>query len=124
MRHIALATLAAATLAASAPAFAQTVEELTVTGRYGAEPRSLSTIVHIGDLNLTLASDRNELRKRVSTAANDLCDRLGEPRTSSGVVPACRDAATRDALGRVKVALAEGAVTPAEAYAAEASGVR
>ncbi|MBW8783268.1 MAG: hypothetical protein JF593_01295, partial [Novosphingobium sp.] len=33
--------------------------------------------------------------------ARFLCDKLGEPTTSYGPVPSCRDAAVRDAMSRV-----------------------
>jgi UrcA family protein len=98
------ALLMAAGLAAAAPAIAQTtVEELTVTGRYGRVPdsvRSLSQAVSYADLDLSTEAGRRAFRQRLSLTARYLCDKLGESGTGDAVAPSCRDAATRDAIQR------------------------
>lgn len=101
-----VAALVSGTLASVAmPAAAQaTVEELTVTGRYGRVPdsvRSLSQAVSYADLDLSTAAGKRELRQRVSLTARYLCDRLGESSTGDALVASCRDLATRDAMARV-----------------------
>ncbi|HEY3695916.1 UrcA family protein [Phenylobacterium sp.] len=120
------AVAAAGVVLAGAPAFAQTVEELTVTGRMGpdGEPRSLSRAVSYSDLDLTLASDQAALKSRVKDTARDLCDQLGEGDAASvPIVPSCRDAAYRDAMSQVKIAIAEAPARNAyaAAQAADAS---
>jgi UrcA family protein len=95
---------AAAALASVLPAAAQTtVEELTVTGRYGPAPanaRSLSQAVGYADLDLSTASGQRELKHRISLTARYLCDKLGEPATGDPIAPSCRDAAVKDAMAR------------------------
>jgi len=101
---------AAGVVLCSAPAFAQQVEELTVTGRLGpdGEARSLSQAVSYADLDLTLPSDQSALKVRISDAARSLCDRLGEGNASYGsIAPSCRDAAVKDSQDQVKFAIAE-----------------
>lgn len=96
--------LPAAVLASAAPAVAQpTVEEVTVTGRYGPgeTPRALSQAVSFADLDLSLASDQALLKHRVKLTARYLCDKLGENETGSSVAPSCRTAAERDAMTQV-----------------------
>jgi len=86
------------------PAFAQTNEEIIVTGRYGTAPdsvQSLSQNVSYADLDLSTKAGKEELRRRLSLTARFLCDKLGEPTTASPPVPSCRDAATNDAMQRV-----------------------
>ena len=90
--------------AIASPGFAQTQEEITVTGRYGRVPdsvRTLSQAVSYADLDLSTQAGKDELRRRVSLTSRYLCDRLGESAASSPVVPSCRDAATKDAMARV-----------------------
>jgi hypothetical protein len=108
------AVVAAGVVLAGTPAFAQTVDELTVTGRLGPDgaPRSLSQAVSYGDLD--------------KDAARDLCDRLGESNTAyAPIVPSCRDAAYNDAISQVKMAVAEAPARNAyaSAQAADASAV-
>jgi UrcA family protein len=94
-------------LAAALPASAQTVGEITVTGRYGAgaDIRSLSAPVSFADLDLTMKADQDELKTRIKTTARGLCNDLGESNVSSGVTPACDDAATKDAWTQAKLAI-------------------
>lgn len=86
-------------------AFAQTApEEIIVTGRYGKVPdsvRSLSQTISYADLDLSTDTGKKALRKRIQLTARFLCEKLGEPDTSTPPVPSCRDAATSDAMSRV-----------------------
>ena len=99
----ALAGSGAASLAP--PASAQTtVEELTVTGRYGRVPesaRSLSQAVSYADLDLSTELGRREFDHRVKLTARYLCDKLGESASGDALAPSCRDAAVRDAKDRL-----------------------
>jgi UrcA family protein len=91
-------------LATAMPAFAQSDEEIIVTGRYGrvpADATSLSQHVSYADLDLSTAAGRDILRHRLKLTARYLCDKLGESDTSSAVTPTCRDAAVADAMSRV-----------------------
>ena len=103
--------LAGACLALAAPAFAQTAEEITVLGRYGAgaEVRSLSQVVSYADLDLGTKAGQDMLRHRISLTARYLCDKLGESNTSSAGIPSCRDQATRDAQAQVNTVVAHWA---------------
>lgn len=88
----------------ASPSLAQPAEEdITVTGRFGsdASAQSLSQAVSYADLDLSVKTDRDLLRQRVSLTARYLCDRLGESDSSSPLVPSCRDAAVKDAMARV-----------------------
>jgi len=140
MRYFALATLAAAAATlASAPAFAQTVEELTVTGHsLRNQQLSKSRAVSFADLDLTRPADRQTLRMRVADTAGDLCEELNEPGPAPGNLGrSCQEIATRNAFADVKVAVAaargaayadaafaEGWNVPtAETYSAPASAV-
>jgi len=86
MRNLALVTLAAAAeTLAGAPAFAQTVEELTVTGHALRNQQiSKSRAVSFADLDLTRPTDRQTLRMRVADTAGDLCEELNEPGPTAG----------------------------------------
>jgi UrcA family protein len=100
-----LALLTGAGLASvAAPAMAQsTVEELTVTGRYGRVPdsvRSLSQAVSYADLDLGTEAGKREFRHRLNLTARYLCDKLGESSTGDALAPSCRDAAVKDAMAR------------------------
>jgi UrcA family protein len=93
-------------LGVAAPALAQGYydDEIVVTGRYGEVPDnvdSISQAVTYSDLDLATPAGWDILRHRVSRTATDLCDRLGESDTASGLVPSCHDAAYRDAMDRV-----------------------
>lgn len=90
--------------ATSGPGFAQTGEEITVTGRYGRVPdsvKSLSQVVSYADLDLSTKAGKDELRRRVALTSRYLCDRLGESASMSSPVPSCREAAIKDAMQRV-----------------------
>jgi UrcA family protein len=119
---IAAAGLAAATFAV--PALAQTVEELTVTGHaLRNAPQSLTETVGYADLDLTQASQRTILRRRVSDAAGRVCDRLNEPRPSAGNLGhACQDIAIRGASDQMRLAFADAREVSRLAAAAPAAG--
>lgn len=87
-------------MASSSTSFAQPIEEIIVTGRY-SDAQSLSQNVSYADLDLSTKAGKDELRHRVALTARYLCDKLGESGSSSAVVPSCRDAAVKDAMGRV-----------------------
>ncbi|MGH6964487.1 MAG: UrcA family protein [Phenylobacterium sp.] len=109
MRYLALATLAAAAATlAGAPAFAQTIEELTVTGHaLKNQQLSKSRVVSFADLDLTRPADRQTLRMRVADTAGDVCEELNEPGPAPGNLGrSCQEIATRNALADVKVAVA------------------
>ena len=100
----------AALVGAALPALAQTsVEELTVTGRYGTVPdnvKSLTQPVSYADLDLSTPAGQHEFRHRISLTARYLCDKLGENDTATSVVPSCRDAAERDANAQADTVIA------------------
>jgi UrcA family protein len=100
----------AALVGAATPVRAQSsVEEVTVTGRYGPLPddvRSISQTVSYADLDLGSADGRHELKHRIALTARYLCDRLGESDDSDPVVPSCREAAMRDANARADAMIA------------------
>ena len=113
MRYLALATLTAAAALAGAPAFAQTVDELTVTG-HGPRAQSLSETVSYADLDLTLRADRATLERRVSDTANRLCNALNQdPASHHNMGKSCKDIAIRDAMGQVRQAFADAGTSPA-----------
>lgn len=105
------AALAAFVTAAAAPAFAQTtVQELTVTGRYGVGPevRRLSAVVSYADLDLTTDAGRTALRERVRSTASDLCRRLGEGAAGgTALVPSCEQDAVNSVHQQERVAIAQ-----------------
>jgi UrcA family protein len=111
---------AALAAAAGAPAFAQTVEELTVIGQWngrGEPPARLSRVVSYTDLDLRNAADQAELRRRIDVTARDICDELGEDRGNAGALgPSCRQRAVDDAMRQVRVAVAQAYSVP-PAYA-------
>jgi len=101
--RIGLMAAGAALLAGAVPSFAQSDEELVVTGRYGRAAdnvQSLSQTVSYADLDLSTTAGRAEFRHRLRLTARYLCDKLGENDSSTGVVPSCRDAAMQDAMQR------------------------
>jgi UrcA family protein len=119
------AACAALLAGAAAPALAQTTGELTVTGhwRVGENVRSLSAAVPYNDLDLNTVAGRDMLKQRVNATAHDLCDRLGEGNTSSGVAPSCEQDAMSSARDGIKVAIANSympnyAYLPDEPYVA------
>lgn len=108
MRHLSLVTLAAAAaVAAAAPAFAQSVDELVIVGQpRDAEAQSLSRAVSYSDLDLTYAADRAELRHRINVTARELCDQLNEPTVSPlELGHSCQDIAVRNASYEMRVAV-------------------
>ncbi|MFI4964705.1 MAG: UrcA family protein [Caulobacterales bacterium] len=127
MRLSALATLTAATaLLGAAPALAQTIDELTVTGQLaGPRAQSLSEAVSYADLDLTAPADRDRLRMRVNDTARRICTRLNQDSPSpANLGRSCQDVAVRDAMDQVHEAFAD-ASSPAyvEAYGAPASAI-
>jgi UrcA family protein len=110
MRHLTIATLAAATaVLAGAPALAQpTLDELTVTGHALRNERmSISRAVSFADLDLTRAADRRMLRMRISDTAGDVCEELNEPPPSAANLGrSCQEIARSNAMDQVRVAVA------------------
>ncbi|HEX5379372.1 MAG TPA: UrcA family protein, partial [Phenylobacterium sp.] len=111
MRILPLLSLAAALTVASAPAFAQAVEELVITGHSrGERPTSASQTVSYADLNLTQAADRDTLKHRIVAAAKDVCRQIGEEAPLRGNLgKSCQDNAIRDAMVDVRTAFADAA---------------
>jgi UrcA family protein len=103
-RRAALLIAGGALIGITAPTFAQSDEELVVTGRWhGKMPesvQSLSQAISYGDLDLSTAGGRAEFRHRIRLTSRYLCNKLGESDTSDGVTPSCRDAAYSDAMQR------------------------
>jgi UrcA family protein len=95
---------------AATPSLAQQVEELTVYGAYSVrgEPQRLSAVVSYRDLDLTTQMGQEELRRRISNTADELCEKLGEPRGSvhGSAVKSCRDEAVQRASGDMRIAVA------------------
>jgi UrcA family protein len=122
MRHLLIAATAASALGAAAPALAQaTVEELTVTGAWmdNGRPLTLSRVVDYSDLDLRYRRDQDILRQRVSDTARHVCDELGEARPNpTNLGRSCQDRAVADAMGQVRVAVADAMNWP-PAYVAE-----
>jgi UrcA family protein len=125
MRRSALAILAAsAALLGAAPAFAQPLDELTVTGQLRDDrAQSLSETVSYADLDLSRYADRQELLLRVNNTARRLCVRLNQDYPSAANLGrSCQDYAVRGAMGQVRQAFADAA-SPAyvDAYGAPVS---
>jgi UrcA family protein len=125
MRHRILAGLAVAALAAgAAPAFAQNIEQLTVTGQWngrGEPPASLSRVVSYDDLDLRLVSDQRALHERIQNVARDICDELGEARPDrTNLGRSCEDNAVAGAMSQVRVAVADAMARGGPAYAVAA----
>ena len=107
-----LAFAAAATVAA--PAAAQTVREVVVSGPRSIDgsPSRLSQVVSLRDLDLRSPADRAELRMRVRDTARSLCHALGEGSDNGGpLLPSCE----QDAINRARPTMA---VAVAQAHAA------
>lgn len=119
MRHLALtfALAAVAGFAAAAPAGAQSVEQLTVTGHGPLErAQAITEVVSFADLDLTYAGDREVLLRRVNTTAGRICDRLNEPRPGPGNLgKSCQDIAVREAMGQVHEAFEDARLRYADA---------
>jgi UrcA family protein len=99
----------AAALACAAPALAQSVEELTVTGHVpGQRVRSLSEAVSFADLDLTYAADRDRLRVRVNNAARRVCTQLNQDApNAANLGHSCQEVAVRNAMDQVRFAFAD-----------------
>ncbi|MDB5475491.1 MAG: UrcA family protein [Phenylobacterium sp.] len=126
MRNLLIAAgVAALAAAAAAPAFAQSVEELTVTGQWngrGEPPASLSRVVSFNDLDLRNTADQTELRRRITTTARDICDELGQERPGAGNLGrSCQERAVDDAMRQVRGAVAQAYSAP-PVYAAVGAG--
>lgn len=108
MRILTPAACAAAALATaavvSAPAHAQYVDEVVVTGPLGRDgPSRLSQRVSYADLDLATYAGRQVLKLRIRDTARSLCRALGEDSRAAGsVVPSCETQAIRDARGQVR----------------------
>lgn len=123
-RIFASLTVAAFAAAGAAPAFAQSVEQLTVTGQWngrGEPPASLSRVVSYDDLDLRLASDQRLLRQRVQKTARDICDELGQDRpNAANLGHSCQDNAVAGAMDQVRLAVVDAVTRGGPAYAAAA----
>jgi UrcA family protein len=135
--RILTAAILAAAAAGAAPAFAQTTEQLTVTGQWngrGEPPQSLSRVVSYADLDLRQAADQETLRRRVRSTAADICNELGEKRPDrTNLGRSCEENAVRGAEDQVKFAVAQAmngkggeahaaAVSPVAPPSAEGAG--
>jgi UrcA family protein len=109
MRYLPLLSLAAVLATTSAPAFAQSVEELVITGHgHGERSASASQRVSYADLNLTRAGDQAVLKHRIVAAAREVCREVGEDAPLRGNLGrSCQDASLRDAMIQVRVAFAD-----------------
>jgi len=125
MRKLILPAVAALMCAAAAPALAQTVEELTVTGQWngrGEPPATLSRVVDISDLDLRLAGDQRELRRRVDVTAREICDELGQDRPNhTNLGRSCQELAVQGAMDQMRIAVADAFANP-PAYAVTGTG--
>ena len=110
------ALTAAGVLLAATPSPGQTVEEVTVVGKYDAQGRAqqLSQAVSYRDLDITTKGGQATLRGRIETTAKDLCKKLGEPDRGPGdnVIPACQDSAFRRAMADMRTAVANAKPRP------------
>jgi len=124
MRFALTAAAGLAAAALSAPAFAQTAEELVVTGHaLRGAPQSLSETVSYADLDLTQKGQRAILERRISDAAGRICDRLNEARPSAGNLGhSCQEVAIRGASDQVRLAFADAREVSRLAAAAPAAG--
>ncbi len=119
MRNLALAATAVALTAAAAPAFAQDLDELVITGHGRNPPPSLTERVSFDDLDLRAAPDRAVLRHRVVKTAQRVCRLLGEqiaPVSPSLRANSCEGVATTNAMRQVRVAIRQAYDRPAYAY--------
>jgi len=104
MSRLGLLVAGASLIGAAAPGFAQTSEEIIVSGRYGTLPDSVQTAsqaVGYSDLDLSTTDGRAELRRRLTLTARFLCEKLGESGSGDAVTPSCREAAVKDAMSRL-----------------------
>ena len=107
-RCLLTATAACGLAMASAPALAQTVDELTVVGRFdvNGEWKELSAPVSYADLDLTTDGDQAVFKDRIKVAAHDLCVKLGENNTAPQVGATCEQDAMTKAWDQAKMAIA------------------
>jgi UrcA family protein len=121
MRYLPLAALTAVLAATSAPAFAQDLEEVIVSG-HGRNPTSLSQTVSFADLDLNMAGDRQVLRQRIVSTARSICNQLGEPSPPmpGNLGRSCQEVAVRDAMDQVRIAVADAGAN--RAFAANDAG--
>jgi UrcA family protein len=106
-----LAAIAIGGLAlAAVPAAAQTLEELTITGRLGPDGRleTLSEAVSYADLDLRYRADQQVLRQRIRDTARSICRRLGadDAQRPSPSIPTCESEAVNGAMPQFRTALA------------------
>lgn len=119
MRNLALAATTMALAAAAAPAIAQDLDELVITGHGRNPPPSLTERVSFDDLDLRAAPDRAVLRYRVVKTAQRVCRLLGEqaPTPSPSIrANSCEGVATTNAMRQVRVAVRQAYERPAYAY--------
>lgn len=121
MRSLALATVALATAATVAPAFAQPLDELVITGHGRHPPPVMSERVSFDDLDLRMSADRSILRHRVIRTAQRVCRFVGSPAPSlstspSEVARSCEGIAASNAMRQVRVAVNQAYARPAYAY--------
>lgn len=127
MRYLPLRLAAAAGLAAAlvaaAPAFAQNLDEVTVSAgapaddldvitstahALRAQPQSISEKVSYAGLDLTSPHDREVLLTRVNMAAGLICDQLDEaPPSAANLGRSCQEIAVRGAMGQIHLAYAD-----------------
>jgi UrcA family protein len=116
MRRFALVPFTAAiALTCAAPAVAQTVDEVIVTGQLSTSHLlSLSETVTYAALDLTRHADRDRLRQRVNVTARRLCTRLNQESPGpANMGRSCQEAAVRDAMGQVRQAFADAGANAA-----------
>lgn len=119
MRSLAVAVSIAALTATAAPAFAQSMDELVITGHGRNPPPVLSERVSYADLDLRYAGDRSELRQRVVYTARRVCRLVGatEPQSlfPSEMARSCEGVATNNAMRQVRVAVRQAYQRPSYA---------
>lgn len=89
---------------AAIPAFAQDYpDEIVVTSRgdIPADADTLSQVVYYNDLDLGTYAGMEELRYRVRTTANAVCNALGEDRSIASPTRSCATEAYRSAMNRL-----------------------
>lgn len=107
-RIVCIALVGGGLAALAAPVLAQSVDELTITGRYGSmdNVRELSRVVTYSDLDLTTPAGVDGLKFRVKDTARGLCAELGESGSGGPLVPSCERQAINDAMAQVNMAIA------------------
>jgi UrcA family protein len=124
-RRLCAALAAAGFALVAAPALAQTVEEITVMGRVGADgrPQTLSRVIDVSDLDLRGQPGIQALHMRIRNTARDLCRELGETGGATGVLRSCEDMAVTSAMGQARFAIASARTPDTYAYVAPAGPV-